>query len=442
MEKMETKKKVELSGMEMNVLHMEEVENAVLGAVMLEPASLHEVAGHVRAEMFYQEKHQWIWKAIESLMAKGLEPDIIMVTQELAAMGKLQEVGGPYEVTSKTANLASSAHLWEHVRVLYEYYLRRSISECLLHRLSETADLSQDVYEVLAKLTADLEKLREGSPLEDHLLDMKGVMRKTCEHIRDRVSRSVNGVTGIPTGVPELDRMTGGWQPGNLIFTAGRPGMGKTQLGLKFALHAAEKGYKVLFYTLEMMSEEVGERVLLMRAPELYKKVKDGHVSNQEVNDLCRVGDEAAECRMMVDDTPYVGIDRLCAGAKTVKARWGLDMVVVDYLQLLGSTPRPGRTREQEVAECSRRLKGLARSLECPVIVASQLNRQVEQTFDHRPELKHLRESGAIEQDADLVIMLHRNERTGDPKHCGLIVAKNRHGEVSQPNTSVEVNLF
>ncbi|WP_367278133.1 replicative DNA helicase [uncultured Bacteroides sp.] len=441
MEKKDFKKK-EMTGLELNLLHAEEVENAVLGAVMLEPVSLHEVEGFVREEMFYQQKHRYIWRAIESLSAKGLEPDIIMVTQELAAMGKLEEAGGAYEVTLKTANLASSAHLWEHVRVLYEFYLRRSIAECMMRRLGEVTDRTQDVYEVLLGLMADLEKLEENSPLEEHLLDMKGVMKKTCGRIRERVGRSVNGVTGIPTGVPELDRITGGWQPGNLIFTAGRPGMGKTQLGLKFALHAAEKGYKVLFYTLEMMSEEVGERVLMMRAPELYRKVKGGYTTEQEVDDLCRVGDEVAECRMMVDDTPYVSIDRLCAGAQTVKSRWGLDLVVVDYLQLLGTVARTGRTREQEVAECSRRLKALARSLECPVIVASQLNRQVEQTFDHRPELKHLRESGAIEQDADLVIMLHRNERGGDPKRCGLIVAKNRHGEASQPNTSVEVDLF
>lgn len=432
----------EKMGLEMNLLHADEVESAVLGAVMLEPVSLREVEGFVRAEMFYQQKHRYMWMAIESLVAKGLEPDIIMVTQELAMMGKLEEAGGAYEVTLKTANLASSAHLWEHVRVLYEFYLRRSIAECLLRRLGETADRTEDVYEVLTELMDDLERLKEGSPLEEHLLDMKRVMQKTCERIRDRVGRSVNGVSGIPSGIPELDRMTGGWQPGNLIFTAGRPGMGKTQLGLKFALHAAERGYRVLFYTLEMMSEEVGERVLMMRAPELYRKVRGGYTTEKEVDDLCQVGDEVAACRLMVDDTPYVSIERLCAGAKTVKSRWGLDLVVVDYLQLVGSTPRAGRTREQEVAECSRRLKALARSLECPVIVASQLNRQVEQTFDHRPELKHLRESGAIEQDADLVIMLHRNERGGDPKRCGLIVAKNRHGEASQPNASVEVDLF
>lgn len=323
----------------LNLLHAEELEDAVVGAAMLETNSLNEIIGFVRPEMFYKKDNRYIWEAIEALVKAGLQPDLLMVAHKLAEMGRLEEAG-------------------------------------------------------------------------------------------------------IPTGIPELDRMTGGWQPGNLIFTAGRPGLGKTQLGLKFAMHAAEKGYRVLLYTLEMMTEEVGERVLMMRVPDLYKKVKSGYVTSQEVENLVDVAKGMEDCRLMVDDTPYVSIDQLCAGARTVKSRWGLDMVIVDYLQLVGTNVRAGRNREQEVAECSRRLKALARALECPVIVACQLNRQVEQTFDHRPELKHLRESGSIEQDADLVLMLHRTDRNGDAKRCGLIVAKNRHGEVSKPNSCMEVELF
>lgn len=431
-----------MNGWALNQLHVKELEDAVVAAAMLETASLNEVVGFVRPCMFYQKENQYIWEAIESLLKKGKQPDLLMVTQELAETGRLQEVGGPYGIASKTINLASSAHLWQHVHVVYEYYLRRCIVASLTKRLGEAADVMQDVYEVLDGVEKDLSALRVESPMESHLVDMKKLMEKTCAHIKDKVSRSVNGVTGIPTGIPELDRMTGGWQPGNLIFTAGRPGMGKTQLGLKFALHAAERGYRVLLYTLEMMSEEVGERVLLMREGELYRKVKSGYVSEAEVEHLCQRAEEVTGFRLMVDDTPYVSIDRLCAGARTAKSRWGVDLVVVDYLQLLGTTARAGRNREQEVAECSRRLKALARSLGCPVIVASQLNRQVEQTYEQRPELKHLRESGAIEQDADLVLMLHRNARGGDASRCGLIVAKNRHGEVSQPHSSIEVELF
>lgn len=439
---MGTRKDSDQIGLGLERLHAEEIENAVLAAGMLDSNALREVAGFVRPEMFYQRDNQYMWMAVESLLKKNQEPDLLLVTKELSEMGKLEEVGGPYGVTKKTVGVLSSAHLWQHVYVMYEFYLRRCIVLCLAKRMSEAADLTEDVYDVLMGAIRDLGVLQQGSPLEDHLVDMKGLMEKTCERIKLRVSRSVDGVTGIASGVPELDRITGGWQPGNLIFTAGRPGMGKTQLGLKFAMKAAENGYKVLFFTLEMMGEELGERVLMMRAPELYGKVKDGHVTEQEVDSLCQVAEETEKCCLMVDDTPYVGIDRLCARANTVRARWGLDLIVVDYLQLLETPAKAGRNREQEVAECSRRLKGLARSLQCPVIVASQLNRQVEQTYNHRPELKHLRESGSIEQDADLVIMLYRNERGGSSKRCGLIVAKNRHGEISGADTCIETDLF
>lgn len=426
----------------LNLLCAEELENAVLGACMLEPAVTNEVIGVLKPEMFYRTENRLIFEAVQSLVKKGLKPDILMVTQELAAMGRLKEAGGPYNVTKKTSNLASSAHLWQHMAVLYEFYLRRSLLETLVRHSGEAGDLTQDIYEVLENVMTDVSKLMNGSPLEEHMKTLKEVMEKTCECVRDRVSRSVGGVTGIPTGIPELDRITGGWQPGNLIFTAGRPGMGKTQLGLKFALHAAERGYRVLFFTLEMMSEEVGERVLLMRQPLLYEKMKSGRVTSTEVDNLCGSAEEVCEYRMRVDDTPYMGIDALCAVARAEKMRHGVDLVIVDYLQLLGATPRSGRSREQEVAECSRRLKALARELGCPVIVSSQLNRQVEQTFDRRPELKHLRESGAIEQDADLVLMLYRGERGGDTRHCHLIVAKNRHGETSRANEHMEVDLF
>lgn len=336
--------------------------------------------------------------------------------------------------------VANRVFVDNHVHVLYELYLRRRMLAGLYKRMREVGDLTQDVFEVIMGVQKDVEEVLERSPLRSNLQDMKSVMKKTCDRIMDRVSRSVNGVTGIPTGIPELDRMTGGWQPGNLIFTAGRPAMGKTQLGLKFAMEAASRGYHVLLFTLEMMSEEVGERLLLMRTPGLYAKVKGGRVTQQELDELFRQARELDNCPLLVDDKAYLGIDQLCAEARMVHSRYRVDLVVVDYLQLLGVTERAGRNREQEVAECSRKLKTLARSLECPVIVASQLNRQVEQTFNQRPELKHLRESGAIEQDADMVLMLCRSER--DRRKSGLILAKNRHGEASKPNSCIELELF
>ena len=217
--------------------------------------------------------------------------------------------------------------------------------------------------------------------------------------------------------------------------------MGKTQLGLKFALHAAERGYRVLFYTLEMMSEEVGERVLMMREPALYNKVRSGYVSEAEVDGLCRRADETKGYKLMVDDTPYVSIDD-CVQGEDGEVALGTGLAG-------GGLPAAGGHDGTGRKEPGAGGGGVFAQTEGPGTLAgmsghraSQLNRQVEQTFDQRPELKHLRESGAIEQDADLVIMLHRNMRGGDAKRCGLIVAKNRHGEMSQPHTQIDVELF
>lgn len=219
----------------------------------------------------------------------------------------------------------------------------------------------------------------------------------------------MNGLTGVPTGLQRLNEMTGGWQPGNLIFTAARPADGKTALDLFFARQAAMAGVPVVFFTLEMTASELGERMVLAESSADPLRIRQGRLSPEEVEDVHRTAERMSALPVHVDDTPYINVDQLCVIAKSLRAKGLLGLLIVDYLQLL-ATVNPGRTREQEVAECSRKLKGLARSLGCPVIVSSQLNRQAEDRAGS-PELRHLRESGAIEQDADLVILLHRPER-------------------------------
>ena len=284
-----------------------------------------------------------------------------------------------------------------------------------------------DVFDTVMEMQAELGRLLEDSPTETHLRSMEEVVDMTLALVDRRVTEGKDGVTGIPTGVPELDAVTGGWQPGNLILTAARPGVGKTQLDLKMALKAAEEGYKVLFFTLEMMSTEVGERLVLMDTPLDFRRVRRGLMSKVEVGIIHHQGEKIKSLPLYIDDTPYISVDQVCGIAKRMKAKSGLDMVVVDYLQLMGVVNVTGKTREQEVAECTRKLKALARSLECPVIVSSQLNRQVGNSYGRKPELHHLRESGAIEQDADIVVMLYKPETDTDAE-CRLLVEKNRHG--------------
>lgn len=407
--------------------NVEEIENAVLGALLLESGMTARLLPMVRPGMFYHGRNRLVFEAISSAFRKDRPVDILVVTEELKEMGKLEEAGGAYAVTRLLGGVCSSAHFQEHCLILYEYQVRRELARLLSAGLLKCGDMTCDVFDTVMEMQAELGRLLEDSPTETHLRSMEEVVDMTLALVDRRVTEGKDGVTGIPTGVPELDAVTGGWQPGNLILTAARPGVGKTQLDLKMALKAAEEGYKVLFFTLEMMSTEVGERLVLMDTPLDFRRVRRGLMSKVEVGIIHHQGEKIKSLPLYIDDTPYISVDQVCGIAKRMKAKSGLDMVVVDYLQLMGVVNVTGKTREQEVAECTRKLKALARSLECPVIVSSQLNRQVGNSYGRKPELHHLRESGAIEQDADIVVMLYKPETDTDAE-CRLLVEKNRHG--------------
>lgn len=357
------------------MVYAEEIEGAVLGACLLERSAQAVVLKSLRAEMFYLTAHRVVFEAINALYARGAAVDMLTVTEELRAQGRLDDAGGPFAVA----------------------------------KLAAANDMTCDVYDVLIDTQRELGALLEDSPLENHLHPMPEVMDDTVALVDRRQELAVNGLTGVPTGLQRLNEMTGGWQPGNLIFTAARPADGKTALDLFFARQAAMAGVPVVFFTLEMTASELGERMVLAESSADPLRIRQGRLSPEEVEDVHRTAERMSMLPVHVDDTPYINVDQLCVIAKSLRAKGLLGLLIVDYLQLL-ATVNPGRTREQEVAECSRKLKGLARSLGCPVIVSSQLNRQAEDRAGS-PELRHLRESGAIEQDADLVILLHRPER-------------------------------
>lgn len=410
---------------------VEEIENAVLGALLIESGMTARLLPMVRPGMFYSGRNRLVFDAISSAFRKNRPVDILVVTEELKEMGKLEEAGGPCAIARLLGGINSSAHFQEHCLILYEYQVRRELAKVLSVGISRCGDMTFDVFDAVMGLQAELGRLLEESPVESHLRPLEEVVDMTLELIDRRVNEGKDGLTGIPSGVKGLDEMTGGWQPGNLILTAARPGLGKTQFDLYMALSAAKAGYKVLFFTLEMQTVEIGERLVLIDTPLDYRKVKRGLMTPVELGIAHHQGENIRELPLYVDDTPYISIDQLCSTSKRMKAREGLDMVVVDYLQLLAVASVNGRTREQEVAECTRKLKALARSLECPVVVSSQLNRQVGGGFGRKPELHHLRESGAIEQDADIVVMIYRPDND-DSEPCRLMVAKNRHGGLGE----------
>ncbi len=414
----------------------ENVEGMVIAGCLMERAALADTLRMVRPEMFYIEKNRLIFEAVAALYEAGQPVDLITVTEHLRRQGRLDEAGGAFYITRLSGSIASTIHLESHCALLFEYYVRRELVRRVLPLMADVSNVMADVFDLIVQMQRVLESLYENSPLENHLHTLPQVVDDTLQLIALRQASAANGLTGVPTGFGRLDALTGGWQKGNLIYLAGRPGDGKSAVALHMALTAARAGVPVLIYTLEMKATEIGERFVLAHADVDAPRLKQGRLTPEEVQGLEACREEAERLPVRVDDTPYLSVDHLCALVKAQHARQRCGLLVVDYLQLL-ATVSPGRTREQEVAECSRKLKALARSLDCPVLVASQLNRQAEE-LPTMPELRHLRESGAIEQDADVVMLIHRPERhhiSVDPatgastKGLGVLnVAKHRNG--------------
>lgn len=418
-----------------------ELEEAVLGACLIETRALPEAMKILRPEMFYNDANSRVYEAAVNLYSRGEKVDILTVVEELKRMDMLGEVGGPYFVTQLCGKVASSAHLEQHCHILRAYFLRRELIKMFAHMQAKAMDMTADAYDAVLETQAHLNAFIDDSPMQDNLHSMPEVMKLTVDGAVKRVEQSVDGVTGVPTGLTELDRVTGGWQPGNLIYTAARPGDGKTAIDLFFARHAAKAGVPVVFFTLEMTAREVGDRWMLSECDIDPLAWKQGRLSPEDMDKARRTAEAMSHLPIHVDDTPGICIDEICLTAKSLRAKGQCGMVIVDYLQLCRAMEQ-GRIREQEVAECSRKLKALARALQCPVIVSSQLNRQSEGRVAQLPRLADLRESGSIEQDADIVILLYHPKKAGlaTDKETGYptdglgiaMLAKHRNGDTAR----------
>lgn len=416
-----------------------ELEEVILGALMIEKTALPTVRRFIRKEMFYDEKHQNIFQAIDELYKEDLNIDILTVTERVKQMGKLEEVGGPYFITALSGKVASSAHLEFHCRIVMDLYLRRMTILCLQKRVIEACDPTIEYEDVLMNVQRDAISLLDESPLLSNMKEMPELVDIIMKEVKERGERSGQGITGIPTGLADLNRMTMGWQNGDLIILGARPSEGKTALALKFALEAARAGKNAVIFILEMKGERLTDRLMLGESGVNPLHWKLGRLNEEETRLTHEAAGRIAQLPIRIDDTPNASIDEICYMAKTLRAKNELDLLIVDYIGLC----RPGvvgRTREQEVAECSARFKALARQLDCPVILLSQLNRELEGRAFHKPKLSDLRDSGAIEQDADVVLLLSRPARQGVvvDKESGypteglgiLSLAKQRNGEI------------
>ena len=392
-----------------------ELEEIVLGACLLESKAITLVASILRPEVFYTETNRDIYAALQSLYHAGQAIDIMTIKEELARRGKLESIGGLYTLVRISSRVVSSAHLEYHARILKQKYIRREAILGFHKLLALAADETTDIDDTLADAHTLLDRLENECGTAEHLRSMLQLMEDTITSIEARVAGNKNGVTGLPTGFADLDRLTCGWQPGEEIVIAARPAVGKTAFALHLARTAASAGYHIAVYSLEMLGERLGDRWLLAATTGVNPDhLRSGQLTPSELRQVHEASTELSRLPIHIDDNPSLSMDYIRSSAKLLQSKGKCDGVIIDYLQLCDmKSDQHNRNREQEVAQASRKAKMLAKELNIPVILLSQLNRNVEGHPDNRPNLSDLRESGAIEQDADVVLMLSRPAPSG-----------------------------
>ena len=421
--------------------HDDDLESVILGACLTETTAMVLVGDKLSPEMFYETKFGEIYSALLSMYHSGKAIDLVTVRAELASRGKLEAVGGAYELVRLAGRVASSAHLEYHALILRQMYIRREMIAGLHTLLASAADESVDLSDALADLHRLAGHLESGAVSNNCLRDMERLMQDTLEQMDKRVENNRNGITGIPTGLRELDRLTAGWQQGDLNIIAARPSVGKTAFALHLALAAGRAGKHVLVNSLEMQGEGLGDRWLCAQAANVDAgHLKTGLLDAGERQQALEAARLLSALPVYVDDNPKMSMDHIRSSALLQKSKGRCDLLIIDYLQLCEmKSGQKNRNREQEVAEASRKAKLIAKELDIPVILLCQLNRECEMRADKRPALSDLRESGAIEQDADVVMLLYRpalygltSERRSKFPSEGLgmvILAKHRNGE-------------
>lgn len=418
-----------------------DMEESVLGAVLLEKNALVEVVDLLRPEDFYSESNGIIWETIVALFNEGSPVDMRSVVARLRKDGKLEIVDGAYRVAELTSKVSSGANIDYHSRIIIEMSIKRS----LIHTASQVHhscyEDTSDVFELLDSVQSKFDKIAT-SYFKNNSIDAPTLYKKTIDKIVK--DRNDVGLTGIPTGYTELDKITGGWQQPNLIIIAARPSMGKTSVVICCAMNAALDYQKpVAIFSLESSALELMNRMISAQAEVDLDRIIRGSTNDFELQQIGNRSTKLKNAPIYIDDTASLSILELRAKARRLKHEHNIQLIIVDYLQLMRGDSNTGN-REQEIASISRALKGIAKELEVPVIALSQLSRGVESRGGaKRPMLSDLRESGQIEQDADTVLFLYRPEyygitvdENGMSTHglLEIIAAKNRNGKVGSVN--------
>ena len=429
-------------------------EKSLLGCLMIDGASFDEISDlKIKREDFFHPQYGIIFEAMFNLFTHHKPVDYITVSSQLAEMGKLEEIGGASSLSELVDDQVSSAHITAYAKTVRD---KSSLREIIRTSMRVTTmgmnfhgsmdDFVQEVESAFFKLT---NQTKSGK-----MVKLNTCLRENLKELED-TDRQPGEIQGLSTGYPTLDRFLLGMQAGQLLIVAARPGMGKTSLALNIATNACfQHGQPVAIFSLEMLSSELSLRLLSSKAKVDSKRLKTKNFTKEDLRSIASSIQELSELSIFINDSGDSTLLDIQSQCRKIQAEYGLGLIIVDYLQLM-SPHGPGRNapREQQIAEISRGLKGLAKELNCPIIALSQLNRAVEGRIDKRPNTADLRESGAIEQDADVVMLVYRdefyNQETREPGVAEIIVAKNRSGETGTaklawvgPYTSFEKLAF
>ncbi|ARC83342.1 replicative DNA helicase [Clostridium argentinense CDC 2741] len=411
--------------------HNLEAEQSVLGSMLIDKAAIAAAAETLEGEDFYRDSHKVIFKSIKELYQKDIPVDMITLIEHLRSTEKLDEAGGISYITEISGSVPSTANLTSYIQIVEDKStLRRLIRSAT--EIIETSYNKQDdvdaVVDLAEKNVFNISEKKNASDFEP----MSTVLERGFEEI-ERIYNNKGETTGVPSGFKDLDEKTSGFQSGDMVLIAARPSMGKTTFALNLAQHAALRaGKSVAIFSLEMSKEQLAYKLLCAEANVDMLKLRTGELDERDWENIARASGPLADAKIFIDDTAGVSIMEMRSKCRRLKMEHGIDMILIDYLQLMSGSG--GESRQQEVSEISRSIKAIAKELKCPVIALSQLSRAPEQRADHRPMLSDLRESGSIEQDADLVMFLYRDEyydkESEDKNVAECIIAKQRNGPV------------
>jgi replicative DNA helicase len=407
-----------------------EAEVSVLGAILFDEGALVRALETLKPFYFYDDHHQKIFEAAQTLFEKNQAVDIITVSEELRKRKQLEDVGGASYLTQLTASVPTAVNVEHYAQIVKEKALLRSLIASAHKILAQSYEPESEVHELIDRAEQLIFEISQHH-IQGKFAALKDVIRTSIETI-DQLYQRKEHITGLASGFKEFDIRTAGLQPSDLIIVAGRPSMGKSAFVSSICEHiAVELKKPIAFFSLEMSKEQLVQRMLCSHARVDAQKVRTGYLSHQDWPKLTAAAGKLSEAPMFIDDSPSLTALELRAKARRLKGQHGIELVVVDYLQLMQGLART-ENRQQEISEISRSLKALARELRVPVIAVSQLSRAVEARTGNRPQLSDLRESGAIEQDADVVVFLYREEyyRPSDENRnrAEAIIAKQRNG--------------